>query len=189
MDDRSPALHRPWSAPLLAVLALHLSCATGPALPDGFGEEAPVVIWFDNFRQVYEGVATHYGMLRPSTLDVRSRVGDSRCVGITRAVIVPPEADPPRLCDGMAGMAELTCSDGRVLQLEWVTEEACGRGYGSGQDAEGHRFHVIYGGSKARAGALANDALASLRGLPPLPGNGVDTEAPQSPNQNVSTGT
>ncbi len=174
---------------VLGLSALATACASGHALPPGFGDVVPVVIWFDDYRQVYEGSATHYGAFRPSTIDVRSRVGLTRCVGITRTLIVPPDADPPQLCEGMGGVAELTCSDGRALELEWTTEEACGRGYGAGQDQDGRRFHVVYGGSETRAKTLASDALASLAGLPALPGGAGARSGPATPSENVSTGT
>lgn len=162
------ALFRPALIASLVLLVLE-GCAKNPPLPDSFGMTAPVVLWFEDYKEVLEGTATSYGSFRPSTIDVSSRIGRSRCVGITLSKVVPPDVDPPHFCDGMLGMGELSCSDGRTIQIRWAAEEACDRGYGEGQDSEGNRLRLVYGGSEKRAGVIVKDALKGQAGLPPLP--------------------
>jgi S1-C subfamily serine protease len=163
----------------LIVLCLGLGCAPSAKLPESFGRSAPVVLWFNDYKEVFEGTATSYGSFRPSTVDVRSRIGRTRCVGITLSKVVPPDVDPPQFCDGMLGMGELSCSDGRTIQIRWAAEEACDRGYGEGQDSEGNLLRLVYGGSEERARAIAKDALAGQAGKPPLPLPGPDPQSGQ----------
>jgi S1-C subfamily serine protease len=157
--------------------ALLLSCATMQK-----PVATPVVLWFEEFNEVLQGTATQRGSFLGSDLDVRGRVGKVRCVGESRARIVPPTADPPHRCDGMRGEARLTCSDGRRLALEWESEEACRIGYGRGVDAEGHAFRLIYGGDRERARMVVREAMADLSGKPRLPEIGKKSEG-------MSTGT
>lgn len=157
--------------------ALLLSCATVPR-----PVETPVVLWFEEFNEVLQGSAFQTTSFLRADLDLRARVGKVRCVGESRARIVPPTADPPHRCDGMRGEARLTCSDGRRLALEWESEETCRVGYGRGVDAEGHALRLIYGGERTRARMVVREAMADLAGKPRLPEVG-EREA------GVSTGT
>jgi S1-C subfamily serine protease len=95
-----------------------------------------------------------------------------RCVGQALPRIVPPEADPPRRCGGVRGDARLTCSDGREILLEWSADESCGSGHGSGLDGDGSGLHLVFGGSRARADAAVEEALAAAAERPPLPAPG-----------------
>ena len=73
----------------------------------------PVVLWFEEFNEVLQGTATQRGSFLGSDLDVRGRVGKVRCVGESRARIVPPTAYPPHRCDGLRGEARLRCEERR----------------------------------------------------------------------------
>jgi S1-C subfamily serine protease len=101
--------------------------------------------------------------------------------------IVPIEAEPPVDCDGIRGDARLTCSDGREIRVGWASEETCRRGAGQGQDADGHGLRLTFGGSRARAAVIAEDAMASGSRLPklPAPGEAQPTQRSAGP----STGT
>jgi S1-C subfamily serine protease len=170
------------STSLLAAAAL--GCATGIG---GGSEETPVVIWFDDYREVLSGTARQVDFLEPIPMDLRSRVGQVRCVGQANQRIVPPSAEPPLRCDGVRGDAMLTCSDGREIALEWMAGAKCGKGYGKGIDAHGHAFHMAYGGTPERAEAIAREALADVHDKPPLPPVAGPQSARGQPR--VSTGT
>ncbi|MBW2272174.1 MAG: trypsin-like peptidase domain-containing protein [Deltaproteobacteria bacterium] len=131
----------------------------------------PVVLWFDDYDEVFTGHALRAGThpLSAVDLDVLNTAGDVRCVGSARATLVPPLADPPRRCDGMAGILNLSCSDGRRIGVEWSSEEACNSGHGAGRDGDDHALRLVYGGSEATAQVTAEEAHASLAGKPGLP--------------------
>jgi len=179
MPDASFSFRSIGAVLALTALCVTMGCASSSQLPESFGQTAPVVLWYDDYKEVFEGTATSYGSFRPSTVDVRSRIARTRCVGITLSKVVPPDVDPPKFCDGMLGMGELSCSDGRTIQIRWAAEEACDRGYGEGQDSDGNRLRLAYGGSEERARAIAKDALASQAGKPPLPLPGLDAPSGQ----------
>jgi S1-C subfamily serine protease len=172
--------HLAWTAVLAA-----LGCAL-PGVRGGGAVEVPVVLWFDDYREVLSGTGRQYDFLQSTPLDLVSRVGPVRCVGQANTRIVPPEARPPQRCDGVRGDATLTCNDGRTFQLDWLSGETCGSGYGKGIDAQGHGFHLAYGGSPQRAEAIVREALLELAGRPPLPS---PSASPSAAPAAVSTGT
>jgi S1-C subfamily serine protease len=167
---------------LLLVLVV-LSCAHVSRRSD----ETPVVLWFDEYREVLSGTARQHEFLEPIALDLQSRVGRFRCVGHANQRIVPPSATPPERCDGVRGDARLTCSDGREIALEWMAGAKCGKGYGKGIDASGNAFHMAYGGTAEGAEAIVREALAGVHDKPPLPPFGGPQAAGTQPR--VSTGT
>jgi S1-C subfamily serine protease len=169
----------------IAVLAA-LGCALPGARGSGSAVEVPVVLWFDDYKEVLSGTGRQYDFLQGTPLDLVSQVGPVRCVGQANTRIVPPDAEPPHRCDGVRGDATLTCNDGRTFQLEWLSGETCGSGYGKGLDAQGHGFHLAYGGSPQRAEAIVREALLELAGRPPLPSPSA-TQTAALPS--VSTGT
>ena len=132
--------------------------------------ETRVVMWFEDYDEVFTGQASQTaGPLSGGFLDVTNHHGDLRCVGPTWTRIVPPDARPPQRCDGMAGDAQLTCSDGRQIGMQFATEEGCGRGYGRGADAQGNPLHAVFGQSEERARVTAREARAHLSDMPRLP--------------------
>jgi S1-C subfamily serine protease len=149
--------------------------------------ETRVVLWFDQYDEVFTGYATRSSaMLSGSFVDVTNQHGDIRCVGRSMVRVVPPDARPPKRCDGMTGWVDLSCSDGRSLELDVNVEEGCRTGYGRGQDGEGHPLHAAFGGSAAHAGTMAREAREHLQGsdrLPPF------QEGPDFVSAGVSTGT
>ncbi len=179
MSRLTERFRRPLGLALSVVGGVIAACATtaGPG-------EIPMVIWFEEYNEVLEGTAAQYGPFWSHEIDVRTRVGSARCVGPSRARIVPPSVDPPHRCDGNRGDAFLTCSDGRQLALTWWNEEQCLSGYGKGRDQEGHTFRLIYGGSAERADVVVREALADLSRKPELPAVGDEATG-----GGVSTGT
>jgi S1-C subfamily serine protease len=191
VSDRHPFAEL--GAPRLIALGLCallvLGCVGGAASRQGEGQ-LPIVMWFEGFNEVYRGTAVGSGRFQPAMLDLTSQVGHTRCVGPTRTLRVPPEATPPHDCEGIAGDASLTCSDGRAINFSWVAEERCDRGYGQGEDGEGRSVRVAFGGSEARARAIAEDALAGGARLPALPESGSGGHAADPLMEGaVSTGT
>jgi S1-C subfamily serine protease len=162
-----------------------LACASWlPAEP----VETRVVLWFDQFDEVFTGNATRAAaMLSGSFVDVTNHHRDIRCVGRSVARVVPPDARPPKRCDGMTGSVTLSCSDGRSLELEVNVEEGCRTGYGRGSDDEGHPLHAAFGGTAAHATAMAREAREHLAGSDRLPLPRAD--GPNVASTGVSTGT
>ncbi len=176
---RTPPRKRPSLLGLLALLVM-LGCsgASGGARSSGTTtgsvavEELPVVAWFENYRTVFSGtyVRSHY--LFPRALDLTGATDRLRCSGLAPLVQVPADAEPPRSCDGMAGVAALRCSDDRELQIRWITDPGCQSGYGQGVDAEGNRLLLFFGGSKPLARAALEEAIQSQQRKPGLPAVG-----------------
>lgn len=141
-------------------------CVTPAPLPV---KTIPVVAWFDDYNEVLEGTASVHEFLRGGSLDLRSRVGSARCVGRSDVRVVPPSADPPERCHGVRGEAQLSCSDGRQLAIEWQAGETCANGSGKGIDQHGNSIQLIYGGSDVRARKIAQVALEGQARKPALP--------------------
>jgi S1-C subfamily serine protease len=148
--------------------------------------QVPVVIWFDDFNEVFVGTGTRTSFLQSRPLDIRGRVHGARCVGRADLRIVPPEAVPGQRCDGIRGDALLTCSDERTIAIEWWSQETCLSGYGRGFDSEGHELHLVFGGTPARAEMIVQEALADLATKPVLPPVGAGKKAF---SKGISTGT
>jgi S1-C subfamily serine protease len=145
------------------------------------------VLWFDQYDEVFTGTAVRDGSaLWGARLDLTNHHGDLRCVGESQPRVVPPDARPPRRCDGMTGQALLSCSDGREVSLDFNVEEGCRTGYGRGRDDHGNPLHAVFGGSARRVGLLAEEARDHLAAAGRLPGVGSATEM-SSPG--VGTGT
>ena len=153
-----------------------------------------MVLWFDDYDEVFVGQAVSAGdhPLSGVDLDVLNTAGDVRCVGSARATIVPPLADPPRRCDGMRGILDLSCSDGRRVGVEWSSEATCSSGHGTGRDGDGHSLRLVYGGSRSTAQVTAEEARASLAGKPELPPVAAPGTAPgtaETADSDISTAT
>lgn len=190
-DMHAANARNPFVGPIPAVfLAPFLSVLLSAALGCGaFMQAEPetvdtrVVMWFDEYDEVFTGHAIRTGsMLAGGFLDVTNHHGDLRCVGETTVRIMPPGARPPIRCDGIRGVAELSCSDGRLLTLDYTVEEGCRRGYAEGRDDHGNPLHAVLGGSVMRASMLAREAreqVAHAGRLPPSQGatSGVSSGA------------
>lgn len=169
------------SIALAALVALTLACAA-PSSPGGGSRTAassasgsgaqvvPAVIWFDEFNEVLAGVSVRLHPLLPRAIDIRTQVGNTRCVGDAVTRVMPPDARPPERCDGVGGTAVLSCSDGSSLELEWLSDPGCSSGYGRGVDQGGRLVHFVFGGSQERAAAATREALVERRDMPRVPG-------------------
>lgn len=162
-------------ASALAAVALTLACAAsspgGGSSGSGSGAQVvPAVLWFEEFNEVLAGVSVRLHPLLPQAIDIRTQVGNTRCVGDAVTRVMPPDARPPERCDGVGGTAVLTCSDGSSLELEWLSDPGCSSGYGRGVDQEGRLVHFVFGGSQERAAAATREALAERRDMPMVPG-------------------
>jgi hypothetical protein len=156
-------------AGLLACCTL-LACLTAPqASRSPRSVQAPFVVWFDDYHEVLEGSVDWDPVLRAGFVDLHTSVSGVRCVGPTQLIEIPPEADPPRLCEGMRGLFPLRCNDGRLLQGVWRSEARCGVGYGDGRDSQGNGFRAAYGMDAETARVMVREALADLASRPPLP--------------------
>lgn len=174
---------------LLFCLALVLSCAAPPDSVRHAPAAAPssdlsVVLWFTDYNEVLSGTMIRYDFLRPRTLDVSANVGALRCVGSAPLQIVPPDASPPDRCDGIRGVAQLSCSDERVVTLRWLMDPDCSSGYGQGEDGDGNRVRMVFGGSPERTRSAVRDALEAQLAQPALPATGEGGET-----GGVATGT
>jgi S1-C subfamily serine protease len=176
---------------LLALLLV--SCAAGSpgrrAAPSAVRTptSVPVAAWFDDYREVLSGTLTVDPVLHTGFLDLQSEVSGIRCVGESRLVLMPPGTGAAGgSCDGVRGAISLGCSDGRSLAGAWQSHGRCGQAYGVGQDADGARFHLVYGMSPIGNGLVVSDALESLHDRPALPPVG---DAEGAAARKASTGT
>jgi S1-C subfamily serine protease len=151
---------------LLAVVLLALACVLPRSQPV---RHLPVVLWFEEYRNVFEGEARSNGMFRSIEMDVTDAQRTLRCVGPLDPRIVPPPAAPPANCDGVGGLIQLSCSDGRQLLGEWYAESTCGTGYGKGMDAGGNVWRMTWGSDVGRQHAAAEEARKAQASRPLLP--------------------
>ena len=157
---------RAFVARLLVLLVAALACVVPRPQPL---RRLPVVLWFEDFSNVLAGDARSNGMFRGIEMDVVDYEQTLRCVGPIDPKIVPPRAKPPTNCDGVGGLIQLSCSDGRQLLGEWHAESTCGSGYGKGMDAGGNIWRMTWGDDTERARIVAAEARRSQAGKPPLP--------------------
>ncbi len=147
------------------------------------------VMWFGEYDEVFTGVAVRSGpVLGGAVLDLVNDRGDIRCVGRSEARIVPPTVRPWDNCDGLRGVIQLSCSDGRPIELEYRIEEGCRAGYGEGADHRGHVVRAVFGGSAQHAATMASEARALLAGSPRLPALDAHSDVGK-PSAGTSTGT
>jgi S1-C subfamily serine protease len=174
----------PLSAKLLPVLLVALACVLPRAQPI---KRLPVVLWFEEYRDVLSGEARSNGMFRGIEMDVIDHQMTLRCVGPLDPKIVPPRARPPAHCDGVGGLILLSCSDGRQLLGEWHAESTCGAGYGKGMDAGGNVWHMTWSKDPAHARAAVDEARRAQASKPPLPR--FDARKPSGGMRGANTGT
>ncbi len=148
------------------VVALIAGCVLPAPAPV---RRLPVLLWFDEYSNVLAGEARSNGMFRSIEMDVVDAKLTLRCVGPVDPKVVPPRAKPPENCDGVRGLVQLSCSDGRQLVGEWHAESTCGSGYGKGTDARGNLWRMSWGTDTPRARAAAAEARKFQAGKPALP--------------------
>ena len=123
-------------------LGCRSSGAPTPQLRDTPGnviavEEFPLVAWFERYDSVFSGVLAQSHPFFPRAIDAVDASHGLRCTGTAPLRQMPVQASPPATCDGMRGVAQLHCSDERVVRLEWMLDPDCRSGFGQGADSEG----------------------------------------------------
>ncbi len=172
---------------LAGCVAAHQGPKPAPGAPTATSS-IPVAVWFDDYREVLAGTLTLDPVLHLGFVDLQSKVSGARCVGQSRMVLMPPGTGPGSgSCEGVRGAISLGCSDGRSLAGAWQSSGRCEQAYGVGQDADGARFHLIYGMSPVGNGLVVGDALESLRDRPALPPIG-DAEGTSARKASTGTG-
>jgi S1-C subfamily serine protease len=170
---------------LLLTIPFFLGCSSFWAAE----KRSQAVIWFEEYNEVYTGVALRTGhVLAGGVIDVRNLAGDVRCVGRSYARIVPPAVDDEH-CDGLTGNVQLSCSDGRLLALDYQVDASCLTGYGSGKDQDGRALHAIFGGSAKHAQTIAREAEDYVKANPRLPAVAGGTSVGKAAATSTSTGT
>lgn len=146
-------------------------------------EELPLVAWFEQYDAVFSGVLAQTHPVFPRAIDALDEAHEIRCTGTAPLRQMPVAANPPLACDGMQGVGQLHCSDGRRVRLEWILDPDCRSGFGQGADADGNRLLLSFGGSAEATRTTLAEARRSQNDRPPLPAPGDSTGG------GVSTGT
>lgn len=120
--------------------------------------------WFDDYNEALVGEISSNLMTGTSTITVKGRVTGLTCTGDARVTEVPNAFS----LSGQRGVANLTCSDGRRLTVNYVTTGAT-TGRGTGRDQNGNTFTVEFGLNKEQAAAAIKKAESRVASKPDLP--------------------
>jgi len=124
----------------------------------------PVVGQFDDYNEILIGEV--YANLYTGTSVIRLEAANSgfSCSGTSRLLYTPS----PGQCAGQIGVANLTCSDGRLIKVDWEGI-SCTRGFGTGFDQYGNRLSFAFGMNEAEALAYIEEAREIVADKPDLP--------------------
>lgn len=123
------------------------------------------VATFNQFDEVLFGEVHHDLLLGGATFTLKGENTSLRCDGVASK----PHTIPNLLsCKGQRGSGEATCSDGRRIKFDWVSD-SCTRAHGSGQDSMGNDFYFTSGMNEETARAFMTSELMLVSGNPELP--------------------
>lgn len=156
-----------------------LGCASGQPSSSRYVEveELATIAWFEDYSTVLSGTYAQTHHLFPRAIDLVSEKRSMRCSGAAPLLEVPVDANPPLACDGMTGVAELFCSDERLLRLRWTMDPNCRSGFGQGSDRDGNRVLFVFGGSPDRVRTAFGEAVRNQSTKPELPAFGSTAKA------------
>lgn len=119
---------------------------------------------FDNFNEIFVGDIAHNVLVGGSTITAETKNSDIRCTGRGWGVSQPNAFS----CEGALGKAYLECSDGRIVNIDYVTTK-CSAGYGHGSDQHGNRFRMVFGLDEEEARAELEKKRVKVAAKPDLP--------------------
>jgi S1-C subfamily serine protease len=119
---------------------------------------------FEAYNEVAVGDVVHDLSSGTGTITVKGEVSGMTCHGNSWVTYIPSSL----LCAGQRGKARLTCSDKRVLNVDWHAR-SCTSGFGSGTDNFGNRFEMVFGLSDEEARAYVAKALPEISKFEKLP--------------------
>ncbi|HAX19572.1 MAG TPA: hypothetical protein DCY64_04730 [Hydrogenophaga sp.] len=96
---------------------------------------------FEDYDELFVGDVVHNPIAGGSEIQVETLRSKVRCHGYGYGT---GQGGGSFGCAGQRGRADLTCTDGRKVVVDYVAT-ACSRGYGSGVDQNGAKFNVVFG--------------------------------------------
>lgn len=144
---------------LAFLLCLALALASGCA-------NYSAVAKFTGYNEVLRGTVHHNLLAGTGQIQVAGEVSGMQCQGNSWVTYVPPSGS----CVGQQGKALLTCTDGRVVDCDWIAT-GCTTGWGAGRDQQGNTLVFAFGMNEQQAQIIVNREMraASARAeLPPV---------------------
>ena len=121
---------------------------------------------FDDHNEVFVGHVKHNLLTGTAEITAKGKVTGMTCSGTSRVTDIP---NPFALnCAGQRGVADLTCTDGRQVHIDWVAE-SCTRGKGSGKDQNGNTFTLSFGMNAKQAQTAFEKESKRVAAKPTLP--------------------
>ena len=123
---------------------------------------------FQDFNEVFSGDMVHNTLEGGGgSVNITGRNTKFSCNGFAK----PPHIIPNVFsCAGQKGLAEATCTDGRILKLDW-TASSCNDGYANGTDQDMNRVNLFFSTDKTyineKFSLFENETLSKPR-LPPV---------------------
>jgi S1-C subfamily serine protease len=96
---------------------------------------------FDDYNEVFVGDVVSNLANGTGVIEAEIKNSKIRCTGTSRTTYAPPFSFN---CAGQRGEARMTCTDGRVMTVDWQTK-SCAVGFGEGRDQNGATFRFVFG--------------------------------------------
>lgn len=123
-----------------------------------------VVGSFSDYKEVFKGTVHANLLAGVGAIQAIGQVTGMSCGGKSWVTYVPPSGS----CEGQQGKALLTCTDGRVVEADWIAT-SCTSGWGHGVDQNGNRFVFAFGMDEKTASQFVKQQLGVAASKPELP--------------------
>lgn len=128
----------------------------------------PVVGSFNDYNEVFYGAVDSDLLAGTSYIHVEGEISKMKCTGGSRVTYIPPISYIIPVCKGQRGIAEIKCTDGRIVHADWEAT-SCTSGIGSGYDQKGNKLTFAFGQSESEAKSFVDNELKQTSKRPDLP--------------------
>ena len=122
-----------------------------------------VVGAFLDFNEVFKGTILNDAAAGEATIAVDTKISKVRCEGKSWVTYIPPT----RGIVGQRGKALCSCTDGRILESDWIAL-SLNSGFGTGHDQDGHEFYFASATTEMEADEQIKSLVAAAGGRPNL---------------------
>jgi S1-C subfamily serine protease len=119
---------------------------------------------FTDYNEVLKGAVNHNLLAGTGQIQIAGEVSGMQCQGNSWVTYIPPSGS----CVGQQGKALLTCTDGRVVDCDWIAT-GCTSGWGVGRDQQGNSLAFAFGMNEQQAQTIVSRELRTASARPELP--------------------